>query len=694
MAENNFLNELHSKAEMMVHPRQTAARITMGYAVVSGLWILFSDRLLPLLSRDPDKMVILSSAKGFLFVLVTSGILFALVYVQMERIQSSQQSYIESTQELELAHAALTKSEEELRRQFDEVQTQTAIVEQKDRELWALFENMHDAFAEHEIILDADGYPVDYRYLAVNPAYETLINKSRQELVGRTGTAVFPQIPRDYIDKCAEVALGGRSTTITFYSEMLEKHLNVSLYCPKRGRFAFLGRDVSAEVDHAQKVERLAYHDQLTGLPNREKILELLKSELRPAVAEAAGAVLYIDMDDLKLVNDSYGHSYGDSMIITAAMHLVSLAPLGATVARVGGDEFIVLLPEMDETLRVEQLATEIVDTLGREYEVRDLQFHASASIGIAMYPQDGQTTEEILRNADTALNEAKRLGKHCWRFFHKSLQETAYANMQLINGLQTALTNQELSLHFQPQLSLKNGEPIAFEALLRWHSSLHGDVSPGRFIPLAERSHLIEAIGAWTLREAAVFSRKLISLGHPDVRVAVNVSPRQLKARNFLQVVRDSFTETELAAGRLEIEITEGVLIESMEECVIVLNDLRSLGVHLSLDDFGTGYSSLTYLRSLPVQTVKIDKTFIDLITSDSTRLALLASIIGMAHVLGLAVVAEGVETAEQMERLLECGCDTIQGYLVRRPAPAVEALKIFNDETWPTRLRTKFSM
>ena len=535
MAENNFLNELHSKAEMMVHPRQTAARITMGYAVVSGLWILFSDRLLPLLSRDPDKMVILSSAKGFLFVLVTSGILFALVYVQMERIQSSQQSYIES----------------------------------------------------------------------------------------------------------------------------------------------------------AQNVERLAYHDQLTGLPNRERIIEFLKSELlAAAAANTSGAVLYIDMDDLKLVNDSYGHSYGDSMIITAAMHLVSLAPLGATVARVGGDEFIVLLPAMDETQRVEKLAAEIVDTLSREYEIRDLQFHASASIGIAMYPQDGRTTEEILRNADTALNEAKRLGKHCWRFFHKSLQETAYGNMQLINGLQSALTNRELSLHFQPQLSLKSGEAIAFEALLRWHSALHGDVSPGRFIPLVERSHLIETIGAWTLREAAVFSRTLISLGHPDVRVAVNVSPRQLKARDFLQVVRDSFTEQELAAGRLEIEITEGVFIESMEECVSVLNDLRALGVHLSLDDFGTGYSSLTYLRSLPVQTVKIDKTFIDLVTTDSTRLALLASIINMAHVLGLAVVAEGVETAEQLDRLLDCGCDTIQGYLVQRPAPAAAALKIFDDETWRIRL------
>ncbi len=691
MEKNQFGHEFHSGERVMVQPQRTAAKISLGYALAGWLWILFSDLLLPLVTRDPDTLVRLSSVKGSLFVIVTAGILFALVYVQLQRIQASQQRLAQSARELGQAHAALTKSELKLRRQLSEIQAKTTVIEQKDREMWSLFENMHDAFADHEIILDSLGKPVDYRFLAVNPAYETLVQKSRQELLGRTALEAFPQIPHEYILECAEVALTGKSKTGTFYSAMLEKHLAVSLYCPQRGHFAFVGRDVSEEIDHAQKVERLAYFDQLTGLPNRARTIELLNREIDAGSGkEPSGALLYIDMDDLKLVNDSYGHSYGDSMIITAAMHLVSLAPIDSTVARVGGDEFVVLLPGMNDPLRVEALVTEIVDTLGREYEVRELQIHASASIGIALYPQDGKTVEELLRNADTALNEAKRFGKHCWRFFHKTMQETAYGNMLLINGLQNALTNQELHLYFQPQLSLKNGEAIAFEALLRWHSSRHGDVSPARFIPLAERSRLIESIGAWTLKEAAGFSRKLSELGHPEVRVAVNVSPRQLMARNFLQVVRDAFEEWELTAGRLEIEITENVFIESVEECVGTLNELRKMGVHLSLDDFGTGYSSLTYLRSLPVQTVKIDKTFIDLITTDPTRLALLASIIDMAHVLGLAVVAEGVETLEQMDRLIACRCDTIQGYLVRRPAPDADALTVLDEEIWRERLGT----
>ena len=689
MEKNQCGNDFNPGERVMVQPQRTAAKISLGYVLAGWLWILFSDLLLPLLTRDPDTLVRLSSVKGVLFVIVTAGILFAMVYVQLQRIQASQQRVAQSTQELEQAHAALTESELELRRQLAEIQAKTTVIEQKDREMWSLFENMHDAFADHEIILDSVGKPIDYRFLAVNPAYETLVRKSRQELLGRTALEVFPEIPYGYIADCAEVALNGQSKTGTFYSDMLGKHLSISLYSPQHGHFAFVGRDVSDEIDHAQKVERLAYFDQLTGLPNRARTIELLKREIDVGSGkEASGALLYIDMDDLKLVNDSYGHSYGDSMIITSAMHLVSLAPADSTVARVGGDEFVVLLPGMNDPLQVESLVSEIVDTLGREYEVRELQIHASASIGIALYPQDGLTLEEILRNADTALNEAKRFGKHCWRFFHKTMQETAYGNMLLINGLQNALANQELHLHFQPQLSLKNGATIAFEALMRWRSSRHGDVSPGRFIPLAERSHLIESIGAWTLKEAAGFSRKLSELGHPDVRVAVNVSPRQLMARNFLQVVRDAFEEWELAAGRLEIEITESVFIESVDECVSTLNELRKMGVHLSLDDFGTGYSSLTYLRSLPVQTVKIDKTFIDLITTDPTRLALLTAIIDMAHVLGLAVVAEGVETPEQMERLIACRCDTIQGYLVRRPAPDTEALTILDEGIWPERM------
>jgi diguanylate cyclase (GGDEF)-like protein len=476
---------------------------------------------------------------------------------------------------------------------------------------------------------------------------------------------------------------------MSVFSKVLNKYLSISIYSPRKGQFAILASDVTDEIMHAQTVERLAYYDRLTGLPNRIKLTEVLSRAFDSGTGVSPyGTLLYIDMDDLKLVNDSYGHSYGDAMIIIAAMYLVSMAVPDSIVARVGGDEFIVLIPGMTDSEKVEQIASEFVETLSRDYEVRDLRFHASASIGIVMYPRDGESAEEILRNADTALYEAKRSGKRCWRFFRQSMQETAYGNMQLINGLQNALINQELEVYFQPQMSLKSGKLTGFEALLRWNSPNHGDISPALFIPLIEKSLLIETIGAWTMKEACKFARALADNGYPEIRVAVNVSPRQLKAADFISIVRDSCKESDLMPANLEIEITENTFIESMEECVHKLDELRAMGVHLSLDDFGTGYSSLTYLRSLPVQTLKIDKSFIDLLSKDKAVSELIASIIDMAHVLGLVVVAEGVETQEQMQRLIQCGCDTIQGYIVSRAVPAAAALKYLRTGNGSVRL------
>lgn len=692
MEKTYFLNDNPPPVGMSVYPRRSAAKICLGYATAGWLWILLSDNAVALVTNDMETMVAINSIKGSLFVLVTAAILYFLVYAQLRQVEKSQLLYIQSVQELEGTHEALTASDEELRQQFDELTLKTNVIEEKDQEMWSLFENMHDAFAVYEMILDDRGIPVDFRFLLANPAYEILIGVAKKDLVHHRILEIFPTLENSFIEACANVAMTGNTSKLSFYSTLLKKYLSISLYSPREGQFAMVAMDITDEKMHAQTVERLAYYDRLTGLPNRVKLIDVLNLEFGTGTAsEPCGALLYIDMDDLKLVNDSYGHSYGDAMIITAAMNLVSIAETNSFVARVGGDEFVVLIPGLTDLEQVKRMASEFVETLSSEYEAKDLRFHASASIGIVMYPRDGATTEEILRNADTALYEAKKSGKRCWRFFRQSMQETAYGNMLLINGLRNALINQELEVHFQPQISVKSGAITAFEALLRWHSPQYGKVSPAQFIPLAEKSHLIEAIGAWTMKEACMFSHSLVDNGYPDIRIAVNVSPRQLAAADFIGVVRSSFEEAEMTAENLEIEITENVFIESMDECVHKLNELRGLGVHLSLDDFGTGYSSLTYLRSLPVQTLKIDKSFIDLLSNDKEGAALIASIIDMAHVLGLIVVAEGVETPQQLERLILCDCDTIQGYLVSPALPAAAAMGFLREWKGSANLRTE---
>lgn len=674
--------KLSSVEEVEIHPRQTAVKIALGYAICGWVWVLVSDRIVPLFSTDPDKMVLVNNLKGSFFVLFTASILFLLIHSQLRRIQNAQDRYIGSVQELESAHAELTVNGEELYQQFDELLMQSNLLAEKDKEMWSLFENMHEAFALHEIILDPEGNPVDYKFLAVNSAFEHLLGMPNQDIIGRRARELFPELELSWLQNCGDVATQGQGQKIKQFSKLRGRDLSISLYSPRKGMFALLAIDITEEKQHNQVVERLAYYDVLTGLPNRAHLMNALSLELEENHgALRSGALFYLDMDDLKMVNDSFGHSYGDGILITVAMHLVSLIESGSMVARVGGDEFVVLIPNLTNVLQVEKKAHEFVGFLSREYEVRDLVFHSSVSIGVVTYPQHGTTAEEIMKNADLALYEAKKSGKRCWRFFQQSMQDAAYENMLLINGLRNAISNGELSVHYQPQVSLADFGVRAFEALLRWRSPQHGNVAPVQFIALAEKSHLINEIGEWVLRQACCFCRCMLDAGFHPFKIAVNVSPHQLDSPDFIDMVKNVLIQTRLDPGNLEIEITENVFIESMDDSVAKLQELKKMGVHVSLDDFGTGYSSLTYLRNLPVKTVKIDKSFIDLIFTDSSHSAMIASIIEMAHVLGLTVVAEGVETVEQLNFLIACRCDIFQGYVASRPVPENEAMELMKN-------------
>ncbi len=426
-----------------------------------------------------------------------------------------------------------------------------------------------------------------------------------------------------------------------------------------------------------QKTQHQALHDPLTGLPNRAFLNNRLDEEMQKAQNdEANGAVFYIDLDDLKTVNDSFGHSCGDGVIKAAAIQIADIVGPDSFVARVGGDEFIVILSGEDRLKNIAQIANRLVSASHREYEVGGRNIHMSASVGVTLYPGDGNVSEEILKNADSAMYAAKAAGRNCWRFFEPEMLKDAYCKWSLTQSLRHALERGELYLHFQPQIALKNNNVIGFEALLRWNSPEHGMVSPTRFIPLAESSGLILPIGNWVVEEACRFARKLAEIGRASLHVAVNISPRQLAAADFVEMVRLTMEGTGIQPKQLEVEITENVLIDSLEDSIKKLNALKALGVGLSLDDFGTGFSSLTYLQNLPVDTLKIDKSFIDKILADSVQKDFVRSIIDMAHAIGLQVTAEGVECDVQLENLSLFGCDCVQGYIFSKPIPPAEAL------------------
>ena len=430
-----------------------------------------------------------------------------------------------------------------------------------------------------------------------------------------------------------------------------------------------------------QQTSHQAFHDSLTGLPNRAYLTKRLEEEVQKArQGEAGGAVLFLDLDDLKTVNDSYGHSCGDAVIKASAKQISWSVGPDAFVARVGGDEFIVILPGEDNLKNIAQIANRLVTASHREYEVEGRNIHMSASLGVTLYPGDGDKAEEILKNADNAMYAAKTAGRNCWRFYEPGMLKDAYEKMIFTNSLRHALERGELYLHYQPQIEIGSGGVVGFEALLRWNSLEHGQIPPVRFIPLAEQSGLILPIGEWVIREACRFARKLADMGKASVHVAVNVSPRQLVTEGFVGIVRQCIEKAGIRAEQLEVEITENVMIDSLEESTRILGELSSLGVRLTLDDFGTGYSSLTYLQNLPVGTLKIDKSFTDKMLQDKVQEDFIRLIIELSHSFGLRVIAEGVETKEQLQKLSQFGCDNVQGYVFSKPVSEEEAIRFSN--------------
>lgn len=429
----------------------------------------------------------------------------------------------------------------------------------------------------------------------------------------------------------------------------------------------------------AATIENMAYFDILTGLPNRHHLNEWLSKELiKSKQQKTAGVVMFVDLDDLKMLNDTCGHSFGDKAIIAAGKKITQVIGTQGFVARIGGDEFVVVLPNVFERLAIEEFAYKIGRALGKTQKFFGKNFHLAASIGIAIYPNDGDSVEELIKNADNAMYEAKKGSKNFWCFYQAEMQVAAQKKLQLIGSLRYALPRGEFSLVYQPQISTNERTIIGFESLLRWHNLEHGKVPPTNFIPLAEQSGLINTLGRWVLREACKFIRALADAGFEDIHVAVNISAKQIAADDFITVVRSVIKETGIQPRQLELEVTESIMMTSLEEGIQKLAKLKKMGIRISLDDFGTGFSSLTYLRRLPVETLKIDKSFIDIIMTDVQGAKIIDSIINMAHTINMKVVAEGVETQEQLDYLQQNNCDIIQGYIFSQPITAQKAFEL----------------
>ena len=458
--------------------------------------------------------------------------------------------------------------------------------------------------------------------------------------------------------------------------EEFPKWLSISAVNDERGQVAnyvAIFTDISKAKEAEAQLRQLAHFDTLTGLPNRALFFDRLQKEIdRAKRYNRIMAVLFIDLDRFKNVNDTLGHSAGDALLRTISERLVKCTRKPDTVARLGGDEFTVILTEVPETGYVEAITQRVVAELSKAVTVLGNEVFVSASVGIALYPSDGEDGEALMKCADTAMYHAKDKGKNTYQFFDAEMNGRAFARLKMEGALRRALRLNELTLSYQPKMNLANGKIVGTEALLRWHSQEIGNVPPATFIPVAEETGLIIPIGRYVLTEACRQAKAWSDDALLTVPVSVNLSAREFKDRSLVRDIRSILNDTGLDANQLEIEVTETLVMDDLPTSIEVMQGLKDMGVHLAVDDFGTGYSSLSYLKRLPVDTLKIDRSFVSDIAGHSDDTAIVSAIIAMAHNLNMTVIAEGVETREQLRFLRDEGCHQAQGHLISRPVAA----------------------
>lgn len=581
-----------------------------------------------------------------------------------------------------------------------ELENRSVLQQMEQSEKWHRF--LVNSSPDFIYTLDCEG-----RFTFVNDRVESLLGYKHDELLGQHYTAVI--FEDDF--KHAQYVFNERRTgkRASRYVELRLKckdcirnmaenrilvvELNaIGMYEQAENKFAsrYLGtygvaKDISERKKAEETIHYQAYHDLLTGLPNRV----LFKDRLNLAIAQSRRnsekfAVMCLDLDHFKVVNDTLGHVFGDELLLAVAARLHGCLREGDTLARMGGDEFSLLLPQISSTEVVASIADKVIAALGKPFHIDHHELFATVSIGVALFPIDGETGDSLIKHADIALYHAKTCGRDNCQLFHMGMNVPLSNRLSLESDLRHAVERNELVAYYQPQVNLKGGNITGFECLIRWQHPQRGLISPAEFIPLAEEIGMIGAIGEWMLHTACQQLQTWKSQQLPPVRLAINISPRQMEQSEFVEHILDELRQHDLDHSVLEVEITENLIMKDVERTVEKLKQLSASGIKIAIDDFGTGYSSLNYLKKFPIHTIKIDQSFIADIERDGDT-SIVTAIIAMAKGLHLNLIAEGVETENQLAFLRKMECDEIQGFLLSEPLTAQAATVMLGANVMP---------
>ncbi|RYJ64253.1 phosphodiesterase DibA [Pseudomonas songnenensis] len=615
-------------------------RVSLGYFSLAMLWILLGDALVSHLAADDSQTW--QMGKGALFVALTSALIFLLGRQHLRRFDEQQRA--QHVQETSLKQAAAV---------FDSTQEGVLVTDPRQR------------------------------IVHVNPAFSRITGYSTEEVLGQT-PKLFASGKHDaefyqqmWLALKENGEWSGEIWNRRKNGEVYPQWQNLRCIYDNQGQlshYVAVFSDLSALKRSREELDQLAHYDPLVNLPNRLLFTERAKQDLERARAnKRSGALLLIDLDHFKDINESLGHSLGDALLQAVSTRLGEHLEKGMTLGRLGGDEFA-LLCEGYGAEKATALALRILDRLNEPFHIGSQELFSSASIGIVLYPYptDVQNAEQLMRNADSALFKAKSNGRSTYAFYSEELTSQARQRVELVTALRQALEQGQLRLHYQPIYDLRQGTISGFEALVRWQHPEKGLIAPGAFIPIAEETGLISAIDHWVLEQACNQAREWLGQGHPLGFIAVNISSRLFGNGELDLQVATILARSGLEARHLELEITESAVMQDPDAALVLLQRLRALGVQLAIDDFGTGYSSLQRLKRMNVHKLKIDQGFVRGLPDDRDDAAITRSVIGLAHNLGLRVVAEGIETAEQATFLLGQNCDYGQGYGFARPQPA----------------------
>jgi diguanylate cyclase (GGDEF)-like protein/PAS domain S-box-containing protein len=652
-------------------------KVSVIYAFIGGSWILFSDGILNKLTQNKDVVAHIQTIKGWVYVIFSSLILYFLIneYAKRSKVWSSKLK--ENYEEIQATYGQLIAAEEELRAQYDELHEKQEIIEKSEERYKLALEGANDAIWEIDLItkkvfysdkfVDITGYDVsaitnldDLMNLVVEEDKETALDDFKNHIEGRT---------LHYQSNIRIMFNGGGYRWVLIRGKCLRDKKGVAT------KMSGSVTDISSQKNSEEKINNLQYYDALTEIPNRKLFINTLESEIIVAKdREVKHAVLFIDLDNFKEINDTLGHDYGDKLLKGVAISLKESIREEDFISRVGGDEFFILMRNIEDCTEVTSLCEKLLFSLNNEINIDDKHVYTSASVGITIFPEDGNETSTLLINADTAMYSAKYSGKAKYSFFNKSMSDIVIRRVKIEKGLRLALKNDEFEIYYQPQIDIVNNKIKGFEALLRWDSLELGRLSPVEFIPVAEQCGLIIPIGNWIMKTVYLQNNLWKNKGYLYETIAINLSAIQLESDKFGETLRKIIDQTKINTKFIELEITESILMKDFEKSIKLLTEIRDLGINIALDDFGTGYSSLSYLKQLPINTLKIDKSFIDNISTNKREKAIVDGIIQLAQKIGLDVIAEGVESKDQIQLLKAMGCNQIQGYYFSKPLPANE--------------------